>query len=132
MTCYSCRTECRKIGKRANRQRYQCNQCRKVFTDDRRHCAWWYVLAYRESRNGSPASARRQPRFERERATDAHHTTILKLLLLTGEKCERIMAAKLRNVEVRDEVWSFIGKKQKRVRPDDNQLLGDCYVFVGI
>ena len=37
----------------------------------------------------------------------------------------------MRDVEC-DEVWSFIGKKQKRVRPDDNQLLGDCYVFVGI
>jgi len=46
------------------------------------------------------------------------------------------MAEKIRNVEVRDvecdEVWSFIGKKQKRLRPDDSQLLGDCYVFVGI
>ncbi len=31
-----------------------------------------------------------------------------------------------------DEVWSFIGKKQKRVRPEDDQNLGDCYVFVGI
>ena len=35
MTCHSCRTECRKFGKRANRQRYQCSQCRKVFTDAR-------------------------------------------------------------------------------------------------
>ena len=35
MTCHSCRTECRKFGKRQNRQRYQCTQCRKVFTDAR-------------------------------------------------------------------------------------------------
>ena len=51
-----------------------------------------------------------------ERATDVHHTTILKLLVLASDKCERIMAEKVRNVEVRDvecdEVWSFIGKKQ--------------------
>lgn len=43
---------------------------------------------------------------------------------------------KVRNVQVReverDEVWSFIGKKQKRVRPEDSPLLGTCYVFVGI
>jgi len=55
---------------------------------------------------------------------------------LAGEKCERIMAEKIRNVEVRDveadEVWSFIGKKEKRVRPDDDQNLGDCYTFVAI
>jgi IS1 family transposase len=46
------------------------------------------------------------------------------------------MAQKVRHVPVRDvecdEVWAFIGKKQKRVRPDDDQNLGDCYTFVAI
>jgi len=46
------------------------------------------------------------------------------------------MATKIRNVKVRDvecdEVWAFIGKKQKRVRPDDDPNLGDCYCFVAI
>lgn len=71
-----------------------------------------------------------------ERITDVHHTTIFKLLVLAGEKCERIMAEKVRNVEVRDvecdELWAFIGKKQERVRPEDDQILGDCYAFVAI
>jgi IS1 family transposase len=71
-----------------------------------------------------------------ERITEVHHTTILKLLVLAGEKCERIMAEKIRNVEVRDvecdELWAFIGKKQKRVRPEDDQNLGDAYTFVAI
>jgi IS1 family transposase len=71
-----------------------------------------------------------------ERITEVHHTTILKLLVLAGEKCERIMAEKIRNVEVRDvecdELWAFIGKKQKRVRPEDDQNLGDAYAFVAI
>jgi IS1 family transposase len=71
-----------------------------------------------------------------ERVTNIHHTTILKLLVLAGEKCERIMAEKVRNVQVRDvecdELWSYVAKKQKRVRPEDDQNLGDCYVFVGI
>lgn len=71
-----------------------------------------------------------------ERLTGVHHTTILKLLVLAGEKCERIMAEKIRGIEVRDvecdEVWAFIGKKQKRVRADDDPSLGDCYTFVAI
>ncbi len=72
-----------------------------------------------------------------ERITDVHHTTILKLLALAGEKCERIMAEKIpHSVEVQDveadEVWAFIGKKEKRVRAEDNQNLGDCYTFVAI
>ncbi|MDQ2945016.1 MAG: DDE-type integrase/transposase/recombinase [Acidobacteriota bacterium] len=71
-----------------------------------------------------------------ERITGAHHGTILKLLVLAGAKCERIMAEKVRNIEVRDveadEVWNFIGKKQKRLRPEDDQNLGDSYTFVAI
>ena len=35
MTCHNCRTDCRKFGKRGTRQRYQCTQCKKVFTDAR-------------------------------------------------------------------------------------------------
>lgn len=70
------------------------------------------------------------------RLTEVHQKTILKLLVLAGEKAERIMAKRVRNVTVRDvecdEVWAFIGKKQKRVRPDDDPNLGDCYCFVGI
>jgi IS1 family transposase len=46
------------------------------------------------------------------------------------------MADKIRNVEVRDvecdEAWSFIGKKEKRVRPEDDPNFGDCYVHVAI
>jgi IS1 family transposase len=31
-----------------------------------------------------------------------------------------------------DELWSFIGKKQKRLQPDDDPNKGDCYRFVAI
>jgi IS1 family transposase len=67
-----------------------------------------------------------------ERLTEVHHTTILRLLVLAGEKCERIMATKVVNVKVRDvkcdELWAFIGKKQK----EDDPNLGDAYTFVAI
>ena len=70
------------------------------------------------------------------RLTEVHVSTILKLLVKAGEKCEWIMANVVRNVPVRDvecdELWSFIGKKQKRVRPTDDPNLGDCYTFVAI
>jgi IS1 family transposase len=71
-----------------------------------------------------------------ERLTEVHHTTILKLLVPAGEKCERIMATKVVNVKVRDvecdELWSFIGKKQKRLRPEDDPNKDDAYTLVAI
>jgi len=70
------------------------------------------------------------------RITGLDQNTIMKALSLAGEKAERVMAAKIRNVQVRDvecdEVWSFIGKKEKRVRPEDDLNFGDCYTFVAI
>jgi IS1 family transposase/transposase-like protein len=136
VTCHSCRTDCRKFGKRGDRQRYQCNQCRKVFTDARDNSLDGMYLPIEKAEMVLRLLLEGNSVSSVERATEIHHTTILKLLVLVGEKCERIMAEKVRNVQVRDcecdEVWSFIGKKQKRVRPDDSPLLGDCYVFVGI
>lgn len=136
MTCHNCRSECRKFGKRNNRQRYQCNQCRKVFTDARDNTLDGMYLPVEKAELVLRLLLEGNSVSSVERITEVHHTTILKLLVLAGEKCERIMARTIRGVEVRDvecdEIWSFIGKKQKRVRPDDDQNLGDCYTFVAI
>jgi len=136
MTCHNCRTECRKFGKRQNRQRYQCSQCRKVFTDARDNTLDGMYLPVEKAETVLALMLEGNSVSSVERVTGVHKATILKLLVLAGEKCERIMAEKVRNIEVRDveldEVWSWIGCKQKRVRPEDDQNRGDCYVFVGI
>ncbi len=136
MTCYNCRTECRKFGKRQNRQRYQCSQCRKVFTDARDNTLDGMYLPIEKAEMVLRMMLEGNSISSIERLTEVHHGTILKLLVLTGEKCERIMADKIRNIQVRDvecdELWAFIGKMQKRVRPEDDQNLGDCYTFVAI
>jgi IS1 family transposase len=71
-----------------------------------------------------------------ERTTELPSDTILKLLTVAGEKCEKIMGRYVRNIAIKDvecdEVWSFLGKKERRVRPEDDQNLGDCYTFVAI
>jgi transposase-like protein/IS1 family transposase len=137
MTCHSCRIECKRKGRdRKGNQRYQCRQCSKFFQEPREgHLDGMYVpvekaeLVLSMLLEGNSVSSV-------ERITGIHHTTILKLLVLAGEKCERIMADKVRNVQVRDvecdELWAFIGKKQKRVRPQDDPNLGDAYTFVAI
>lgn len=71
-----------------------------------------------------------------ERITGLHRDTILRVMTKAAEKCERVMAKHVRNVQVRDvecdEVWSFVAKKQKRVRPEDDASFGDAYCFVAI
>jgi IS1 family transposase/transposase-like protein len=136
VTCHNCRSECRKFGKRGNRQRHQCMQCRKVFTDARDNTLDGMYLPVQKAELVLRLLLEGNSISSIVRLTEVHQKTILKLLVLAGEKCERIMAEKIRNVEVRDveldEVWSFIGKKEKRVRPEDDPNLGDCYTFVAI
>ncbi len=137
MTCHNCRIEAKRHGKdRKGNQRYRCNTCSKTFLEPQDKALEGMYLPMDKAElivkllvEGSSVSTI-------ERITGVHHGTILKLLVLVGEKCERIMAEKVRNVKVRDvemdEVWAFIGKKEKRVKPEDDQNLGDCYTFVAI
>jgi transposase-like protein/IS1 family transposase len=136
VTCHNCRTECRRFGKRGNRQRYQCTQCRKVFTDARDNTLDGMYLPVDKAELVLKLLLEGNSVSSVVRLTDIHQKTILKLLVLAGDRCEKIMGRYVRNVQVRDvemdEVWSFIGKKEKRVRPEDDQNLGDCYTFVAI
>ncbi len=136
MTCHNCRINCRKFGKRKSRQRYQCTQCGKVFTDPRDQTLQGMYLPIEKAEMILRLILEGNSISSVARLTGVHPSTILKLMVLAGEKSERIMAQRIRNVTVRDveldEVWAFVGKKQKRVRPEDDQNLGDAYTFVAI
>jgi IS1 family transposase len=70
-----------------------------------------------------------------ERFTGLHHTTILSLLVLVGDKCERLLESKVQAIPVADvqcdEMWGYVGCKQKRNVTGD-PLRGDAYCFVAI
>jgi IS1 family transposase len=73
-----------------------------------------------------------------ERITGLHRDTILKLLAVAGERCERIMGRMIVNVPVTDvqadEIWGYVQKKEAHKWPweaDDNSI-GDAYCFVAI
>jgi transposase-like protein/IS1 family transposase len=136
VVCHNCRAECRKFGKRQTRQRYQCSQCRKVFTDARDNTLDGMYLPVEKAEQILKLLLEGNSVSSTVRLTGIHQKTVLKLLVLAGEKCERLMGEKIRNVPVKDiqcdELWSFIRKKQKRCKPSDDPNFGDCYCFVGI
>lgn len=137
MTCHNCRIECQSHGKdRRGHQRYRCRHCRRTFLEPREKPLENMYLPIGKAEQVLRLLLEGNSVSSTERITGVHHTTILKLLVLSGEKAERLMGRKIRNVPVKDvqadEIWSFIGKKQKRLKPSDNPLLGDCYTFVAI
>jgi IS1 family transposase len=72
-----------------------------------------------------------------ERMTGIHRDTIMRLGVRVGQGCEKLMDAKMRGLSCNrieaDEIWGFIGKKQKNASPTDRREgLGDVWTFLSI
>jgi IS1 family transposase len=75
-----------------------------------------------------------------ERITGVHRDTIMRLGVRMGEGCQKIIDEKLRNLSSKliqvDEVWGFIGMKQKNANQkhvnDDEKVAGDVWTWVAI
>jgi transposase-like protein/IS1 family transposase len=138
VTCHNCRTETVKAGRARNgAQRYKCQHCSRRFTeqqhrlfgDDSRLPEDKALMVLRCLLEG--ASVRSTGRL-----CDVEPKTVLRILVLASERCERLLGSTIVRVPVEDvqadEIWSFIGKKEKQVRPEDDQNLGDAYTFVAM
>jgi IS1 family transposase len=68
--------------------------------------------------------------------TGIHRDTICRLALRVGQGCARLLDQKMRNLDCHylqlDEVWGFIGKKEKHVSFNDDPTLGDVWTFCAI
>ena len=72
------------------------------------------------------------------RLCDVEKRTVLNILKLAGKACERLFTEKVREVRVSDlefdELWTFVGFKQKRLTPERfaKGMRGDAYAFIGL
>ena len=70
------------------------------------------------------------------RITGKSKNTILKLLADAGRACATYQDNAMRNLQCKtiqvDEIWSFVGAKQKNVTDDHPDGYGDCYTFTAI
>jgi IS1 family transposase len=71
------------------------------------------------------------------RMVGVEHKTVMRVLLRVGDRCAQILNERMRKLPCRvvqlDEIWTYCGKHEKFVRPDDNPIeVGDQYVFVAM
>jgi len=137
MTCPACRTKCQRYGKHRNGLlRFRCLACKKNFTEPHKLTLGEMYISQEKALMVVQLLIEGNSIKSAQRITGVDQNTIMKILVLAGAKCERIMGQYIRNVKVRDveadEVWSFVGCKEKRVRPEDDPTFGDAYVYVGI
>jgi IS1 family transposase/transposase-like protein len=118
-------------------QRFRCLLCGKTLIDrsnrplgDLRIDHARAVMVLRMMLEGSSLATIR-------RLSGVSKNTISALLLLVGERCQRFLKARIRNVQTGDiqvdELWAFIGCKEKyRQRMQRSEELGDNYTFLAI
>jgi IS1 family transposase len=73
-----------------------------------------------------------------ERVSGVHRDTIMRLTVSVGSRCAEFMDREMVNLRCSylqvDEIWTYVGKKQKHIKQDEqeNPYLGDQYVFVAL
>ncbi|SRR5258708_2463839 len=140
MTCHNCSSVCKKSGKFGPKriQRYRCNQCRKTFSEEQSKPLDTMRLSLEKAELVLNLLLEGNSIRSIQRITGVHQVTILNLLVLAGEKCERMMNERIKSVAVKDveadEIWGFVGMKNraKLFKQITNPEVGDAYTFVGI
>jgi len=135
VSCEACKHLCKKFGKHPNgTQRYRCTKCKKSYTqghgklDEMR-------LPFDQATRILAMLVEGISVRSIERLTGTHRDTILRLLVLAGERCEKLMGRLVVSVPVKDvqcdEIWGYVYKKETHTWPEEahDDSIGDAYCF---
>jgi IS1 family transposase len=71
-----------------------------------------------------------------ERMTGVHRDTIMRLGVRVGQGCTALMDAKMRNLPCQrleiDEIWGFVGKKERNVKMGEGDAVGSVWTWCAI
>ena len=140
MNCPQCETRCKRFGKHRNGlQRFRCKHCQKTYTEEHERPLGAMTVPVEKAVLALQLLIEGTSVRSTERVTGLHRDTILRLLVLAGERCEKLLGRKIRNVPVKDvqcdEIWGYIFKKEGHKTADEvatDNTIGDAYTFVAI
>jgi transposase-like protein/IS1 family transposase len=139
MTCAACKVDCQRFGRHRNGlRRFRCPRCNKTYTEA--HTRVLDTMYISQDRAVAALQLLLEGNSIRstERITGMDRNTIMRLLVLAGDRCNTLMISKIQNLSVTDvqvdEVWGFVQKKEGHKLPEEQAAaqIGDAYCFVGI
>ncbi len=133
MNCESCGARCQKFGAHRNGlRRFRCLPCKRTYTEQHERLLGGYLpdakvtLALQLLLEGNSIRST-------ERITGLDRNTIMSLLVRAGERCAALMDTKMRNLTCKrleiDEIWGFVGKKQRSVKLGDSEQVGSFWTW---
>ena len=140
MKCPTCQQEARKFGKdRYGNQRFQCQQCRKTFSDRPPRLLDEMRLPLDKAIHCLKLLTDGMSIRATVRVTGVAKRTVLALLVCVGEKCENFLRDAITSVSVddvqADEIWGFVRMKEKTAKKRHvvtAGVVGDAYCYVAI
>ena len=117
MVCHNCKIKAKKSGVFKSGvnliQRYRCRQCKRTFSEDQNRPLGHMRIPMHKATMALQLLLEGCAVASVERVTGLHKRTVLDLMVLAGERCERLMEKLIRDVPVRDvaidELWQFVG-----------------------
>ena len=126
-----------KFGKHRNGlRRFRCGKCGRTYTEDHTRLFGDMIVSEERALLAIQLLLEGTSVRSTERITQLHRDTILRLLEVVGKRCTKLMDEKMRNLRCQriqgDELWCFVGKKQRNMKLGDSPELGDAWVFIAL
>jgi transposase-like protein/IS1 family transposase len=139
MNCPDCNLRCQSFGRhRSGLRRFRCRQCKRTFTEAHRLTLDEMYVSQSKTLLALQLLIEGNSIRSTMRITGMDQNTIMKLLVLAGERCEKLMGRLIVNVPARDvqadEIWGYVRKKEAHKLPteENDNSIGDAYCFVAI
>ncbi|HKF47304.1 MAG TPA: hypothetical protein VKB38_08090 [Terracidiphilus sp.] len=119
-------------------RRYRCPLCKKTYTEPHKRVMDSMYISHDKAVLALQLLLEGSSIRSTERITGLDMNTIMKLLVLAGERCQALLDSKIHGIDIDDcevdEVWGFVFKKEvrKQRRSETAYGIGDAYCFIGI
>src|SRR5713226_8950133 len=99
MTCPECEIDCQRFGKHRNGlRRFRCPQCKQTFTETHKLTLGEMYVSEEKALLALQLLIEGNSIRSTERITAVDRNTIMKALVLAGERCEKLMGRLIVNV----------------------------------
>jgi transposase-like protein/IS1 family transposase len=137
IVCDSCNATCQSFGKHRNGlRRFRCPICKRTFTEPHKRTLDTMYIPQEKAVLALQLLVEGNSIRSTERITGLDKNTIMSLLVRAGERCSDLMDAKMKNLSCNrlefDEIWGFVGKKERNVKEGDSYEVGSVWTFCAI
>jgi transposase-like protein len=137
MVCTDCQIACQRFGKHRNGlRRFRCASCKRTFTESHERTLGRMYISQDRAVMALQLLLEGNSIRSTERITGMDRNTIMRALVLAGDRCEHLMRTRIVGLQVSDveadEIWGYVFKKDGHIRAGESDFaMGDAFALSG-